>query len=249
MLVPPVPVQNAIARAGAVRDAVQMSSQKQMQSLRRLVRAIHIRPNEMVIAIDAHSVIGETGSTSSDQAEQPEHDPVTVSVPMMLRRRGAEAKLVLEGNSLGRKPDDGLVAAVAKAHVMLGMLTDGSDKNHRRCREGRRHSCCRRKPHPSVRLPGPEDHRRNSARSPASRTHSPRLDARRPAPPLDRSAPALRHLKTRLNERSTALHDHRRRNLLDTLPRQQRRSGESAEIPASHRVSRPTVCANRSLTV
>ena len=60
--------------------------------------------------------------------QQPEHDPVTISVPMTLRRRGAEARLVLEGHSLGRKPDDGLVEAVAKAHVMLGMLTDGSGR-------------------------------------------------------------------------------------------------------------------------
>ena len=44
---------------------------------------------------------------------------------MTLRRRGAEARLVLEGHSLGGKPDDGLIEAVAKAHVMLGMLTDG----------------------------------------------------------------------------------------------------------------------------
>lgn len=44
---------------------------------------------------------------------------------MTLRRRGAEAKLVLEGQSPSRKPDDGLVEALTKAHVMLGMLTDG----------------------------------------------------------------------------------------------------------------------------
>jgi hypothetical protein len=123
MLVPAIPIQAAITRAGAVRDALQTSSPQQIHSLRRLVRAIHVKPGEMVFEIDAHSVIGETGSTSSDQAEQPE--PVTISVPMTLRRRGAEARLVLEGHSMGRKPDDGLVEAVAKAHVMLGMLTDG----------------------------------------------------------------------------------------------------------------------------
>ena len=94
MLVPAIPIQAAITRAGTVRDALQTSSPQQIHSLRRLVRAIHVKPGEMVFEIDAHSVIGETGSTSSDQAEQPE--PVTISVPMTLRRRGAEARLVLE---------------------------------------------------------------------------------------------------------------------------------------------------------
>ena len=120
-----IPVQAAIARAGAVRDALQTSSQEQKRSLRRLVRAIHLKPGEMVFEIDPLAVFREAGSTGSDQAEQPELQAVIISVPMTLRRRGAEARLVLEGHSLGRKPDDGLVEAVAKAHVMLGMLTDG----------------------------------------------------------------------------------------------------------------------------
>ncbi len=128
IFVPTIPVQAAIARAGAIRDALKSSSPEQRHSLRSLVRAIHIKPGEMVFVIDAHSVISESGGVGSDQAEQREHDPVTISVPMTLRRRGAEAKLVLEGHSLGRKRDDGLVEAVAKAHVMLGMLTDGSGR-------------------------------------------------------------------------------------------------------------------------
>jgi site-specific DNA recombinase len=126
MMLPAIPVYTAIARAGALRDALQTSSPGQVKSLRRLVRAIHMKPVEMVFKIDPHAVIGEVDSAGSDHVEQPERDPVTISVPMTLRRRGAEAKLVLEGHSLSRKPDDGLVEAVAKAHVMLGMLTDGS---------------------------------------------------------------------------------------------------------------------------
>ncbi|MEP9387721.1 recombinase family protein [Mesorhizobium sp. KR9-304] len=128
MMVPATPVHTAIARAGAFRGALQTSSPEQAKSLRRLVRAIHVKPGEMVLEIDPRAAIGEAGNAGSDDAGQPEVDPVTISVPMTLRRRGAEARLVLEGHSLGRKPDDGLVEAIGKAHIMLGMLTDGSGR-------------------------------------------------------------------------------------------------------------------------
>ncbi|MBX3584405.1 MAG: recombinase family protein [Rhizobiaceae bacterium] len=124
MMVPAIPVHTAIAWAGALRDKLQTSSPEQAKSLRRLVRAVHVKPGELVFEIDPRAAIGEAGNT--DDASQPEVDPVTISVPMTLRRRGAEAKLVLEGQSASRKPDDGLVEALAKAHMMLGMLTDGS---------------------------------------------------------------------------------------------------------------------------
>lgn len=126
MMVRAIPVHTAIARAGAFRDALQTSSPEQAKSLRRLVRAIHVKPGEMVFEVDPRAAIGEAGTTGSDDAGQPEVDPVTISVSMTLRRRGAEAKLVLEGQSRSRKPDDGLVEALAKAHVMLAMLTHGS---------------------------------------------------------------------------------------------------------------------------
>jgi site-specific DNA recombinase len=128
MMVPAIPVHTAIARAAAFRDALLTSSLEHAKSLRRLVHAIYVKPGEMVFELDSRAAIGEAGTTGSDGAGQPEVDPITISVPMLLRRRGAEARLVLEGHSLGRKPDDRLVEAVSKAHVMLGMLTDGSDK-------------------------------------------------------------------------------------------------------------------------
>lgn len=126
MMVPARPVHTIIARAEAFREALHTSSPEQAKSLRRLVRAIHVKPGELVFELNPRAAIGEVDSADSDHVQQPELDPVTISVPMTLRRRGAEAKLVLEGQSPSRKPDDGLVEALAKAHVMLGMLTDGS---------------------------------------------------------------------------------------------------------------------------
>jgi len=128
MMVPAISVRTLIARARAVRDALQTSSPEQAKTLRCLIRTIHVKPGEIVFEIDPHAVIGEVDSAGSDQAEQPKQDPVNISVPMTLRRRGAEAKLVLEGHLPSRRPDDGLVEAVAKAHIMQGMLTDGSGR-------------------------------------------------------------------------------------------------------------------------
>ena len=126
-LAPEIPVHAVTARAEAVRVALQTSSQR-VRSLRSLVCAIHMKPGEMAFDIDLHAVIDEVGSAGHNPSDQPKRDPVTISVPMTLRRRGAETKLVLEGHSRNRTPDDGLVEAIAKAHIMLGMITDGSGR-------------------------------------------------------------------------------------------------------------------------
>ena len=52
-------------------------------------------------------------------------DHQVIDLPMVIKRRGIESRIVMEGMSIIRKPDRALVDMIAKAHVYLQAFTDG----------------------------------------------------------------------------------------------------------------------------
>jgi site-specific DNA recombinase len=122
---PATPVQTAVTNADDVREALGTSTGEQGRALKRLVQSICIRPGEMVFQINPNAAL-RGDENGVNLPEQGVSNLIAISVPMTLRRRGSEARLILDGPSSSRKPDDGLVEIVATAHVMLSMLTDGS---------------------------------------------------------------------------------------------------------------------------
>lgn len=129
-MAPAVRVENVLARTEAVRSSLTTSSPAERVSLlSSLVRSICVKPGEMVFEINLRAIIDVADTTSTDGGGALEQQPsAIITVPMTLRRRGCESKLVLEGHSPSRKPNDGLVEAIEIAHVLLGMLTDSSDR-------------------------------------------------------------------------------------------------------------------------
>jgi DNA invertase Pin-like site-specific DNA recombinase len=129
---PSVRIETVIAKAAQLREALKAASHVECaKMLRALLRSICIRPGEMALEINLHALL-----EASHDADDKHHDgqgveqppSVTILVPFTLRRRGFETKLVLEGPSARHQPDDSLVDLLAKAHVLLGMLTDGSGR-------------------------------------------------------------------------------------------------------------------------
>jgi len=59
---------------------------------------------------------------ASDDVENP---PFLIDRPIAIKRRGVEARIVIPGAS-GRDPDSSLVDLIARAHLYLDRLTDGS---------------------------------------------------------------------------------------------------------------------------
>ncbi|MEW9834235.1 recombinase family protein [Mesorhizobium marinum] len=127
MLAPTIPAQTAIAEAKALREQLRTTTPEQGKALKRLVRSICVKPGAMAFEINPRAALGANGN-GDNQIARSSGNSITISVPMSLRRRGCEARLVLDGQQAVRKPDDGLVDTLAKAHIMLGMLTDGSGR-------------------------------------------------------------------------------------------------------------------------
>jgi hypothetical protein len=109
-------------------DLQSASPESRRSALQSFVDRIDVHPDHVSIAINVQklsSLLGlpETGSTGTETA-------VTVSMihlPLRLKRRGIEIKLVMDGDfNSTSKPDQRLVELVAKAHRWCDEIANGS---------------------------------------------------------------------------------------------------------------------------
>jgi hypothetical protein len=68
----------------------------------------------------ANSTRPESATADSKPAQ------LEIDVPMGIRRRGVETRIVIEGTGSQCKPDSVLVDVIGRAHLLLRRLTDGS---------------------------------------------------------------------------------------------------------------------------
>ncbi|OJU48157.1 MAG: site-specific recombinase [Mesorhizobium sp. 61-13] len=126
---PSVRIETVIAKAAQLREALKAASHVECaKMLKALLRSICIRPGEMVLEINLHALLEASHDTDERQHDGQEQQSVTITVPFTLRRRGFESKIILEGPSARQQRDGSLMDLLAKAHVLLGMLTDGSSR-------------------------------------------------------------------------------------------------------------------------
>ncbi len=118
-------------KAGAQRladDLRSASTASRRSALQLFVDRIDVHPDHVSIAIDVQKLscslsLPEAGSTGAETAP-------TISVihlPLRLKRRGVEAKMVVGGDAEpASNLDTALIALIAKAHRWCDQMTDGS---------------------------------------------------------------------------------------------------------------------------
>ena len=118
-------------KAGAQRlaDALQSDSPESRRSaLQSFVDRIDVHPDHIGIAINVRKLSRVLGLPEAETAGT--ETAATVSVihlPLRLKRRGVEAKLVVGGEAEPvSNPDTALIALIAKAHRWCDQITDGS---------------------------------------------------------------------------------------------------------------------------
>jgi DNA invertase Pin-like site-specific DNA recombinase len=104
--------------------------------LRTVFASITLRTDAMILDIVCGRLIAMLLDGTADQQgpAQPHgaaDGTITITVPITLKRRGVEAKIVLEGSPPASPTRDPmLIAIIAKAHHYLQALTDGSGAGH-----------------------------------------------------------------------------------------------------------------------
>ena len=134
------PVRLADALTGAANLSARYSELEdhveKQNILRTIFSGISLRTDAMVFDIARDKLISMLLGGSAHQRESSqntEHDIeiVSITAPITLKRRGAEARIILD-DALVAQPqkDPMLIAMIAKAHLYLEALTDGSGASH-----------------------------------------------------------------------------------------------------------------------
>ena len=111
--------------------AVQCKAGTAREQLRGLVERVELRPDSIAVQISRRELSRRCG-TKTDPEYAEGDSPIRLSVPLTLRRRGVETKLVLrDAASQPRVPDPNLCRLVAEAHVWFAKLASGEAKSVR----------------------------------------------------------------------------------------------------------------------
>jgi DNA invertase Pin-like site-specific DNA recombinase len=107
------------------RSAELAAKLKEPHLLERILHRVALRPDAICIAISRSKLRSLIVGTGQDRSEHPD-EPFELTVPVMLKRRGVEAKLIVQpGGAELSRPDGNLIALLAQAHGWAGELAQG----------------------------------------------------------------------------------------------------------------------------
>ena len=123
-------IQQLAASGRELTDKLATSNkEEQRQLLQSILHRITLQPDAIIMEIDTNGLGEAIGIETTDtQASAPE--PAITNLPIRLRRRGVETKLVLTADpQTTSNPDPGLIRLIAQAHYFLEQLTNGAARS------------------------------------------------------------------------------------------------------------------------
>ena len=116
----------------SLQDVASVARRKQM--LQTIFKSITLSATGIKFEVRRYALtqrlLGASSPTSSNLKRNENHDAeddaVVIERAMTIKRRGVEARIVINGVSQ-RNPDPALVDLIARAHLYLNRLTDGSE--------------------------------------------------------------------------------------------------------------------------
>lgn len=120
----------------ATRYATSADDDEKRQILRAVFQRISFTPETITFDVRVAGLLALLGAPGDvellNSEDHHHHDSViSISVPIQIRRRGVESKIILPGATIDRpNKDPMLTGLIAKAHLYLEALTDGSGAAH-----------------------------------------------------------------------------------------------------------------------
>jgi DNA invertase Pin-like site-specific DNA recombinase len=123
-------IARLLSHAGALADALESSSFEQIKAIiTALVERVAVNPDSIAIRLNAAGLLEIAGSKSITTHSDTDVASVirTITVPIALRHRGVEIRLVLNNKPAAPStPDPRLLSMLKQAHQLLQALTDGT---------------------------------------------------------------------------------------------------------------------------
>ena len=115
-------------------DYQRMDAIDKRPMLQLIMTRVDLTKDSITITCDHSSLVGRLVGApmpkSTTQADRPDAAAHRITLPIAMKRRGVETKMVLtNGNASHQKPDASLVQLITKAHCYLASLTGGSGRN------------------------------------------------------------------------------------------------------------------------
>ena len=123
-------VSAVLGRASSLADRCESGSfASHLEIINALVRRLTIAQDQVTIEIKHEGLTALLLGQKASSSEQKDRPPISIEVPVRLRRRGVEAKLVvLSRHPAASEPDTNLVKALARAHEWWGSIARGEAK-------------------------------------------------------------------------------------------------------------------------
>ena len=129
---PPDAVSAVLVHASEVAEALETASPKiQTDLVTTLVQRVTVAPDKLTIEIARKALAASLLDQEADEASASTRgDAVAIDVPVSLRRRGVEAKLVVPNlTDAASDPDPSLVKLLARAHEWFSRILRGEVKD------------------------------------------------------------------------------------------------------------------------
>ena len=112
---------------GACEVITRNNAQEVRALLQGVLHRVSVHPDGIRLELSPHALRGEQGGAQHAAAGSEEAvTPLVIRIDATLRRRGVEARFVLNGRSPGGgRPDANLTTLIARAHRCLALLTTG----------------------------------------------------------------------------------------------------------------------------
>jgi len=122
-------IEAGLARAGDASRLLETAAASPKEThaiIRMVIRRIDLASNHIRIAIDRSAIVNWLVGAVSHSAAASDAELHIIDLPLTIRQRGVERRLVIEGQGASlRRPDQPLIDMVARAHAYLEALTDG----------------------------------------------------------------------------------------------------------------------------
>lgn len=116
--------------AAAARDMEDEQREHQIQLLRRLLHRVTLHPGSIHIAL-TRSGLGRLILEKVPDSAAHQDGLIDLTVPVALKRRGVEAKLIVSAQSEVSVPDESLIALLSRAHHWRDQLVAGKVRSAR----------------------------------------------------------------------------------------------------------------------